>query len=134
MTRAVRWSVIFYLATACGPVVQAPPVTPEDIPNLEAQRLVRPRDPQLLAELGVAYYRAGDYAEAARLLSPIVAVPSENFIAALYLALAYEGLAQYDSARVIYGQLQHSGALERVDGQRSSVTGWGGSLFFRGSI
>lgn len=102
----MRRLALVFLATACSPTMQAPEVTPEDIPSLESERLVRPRDPQLLTELGIAYYRAGDLPRAAALLDSTAWQTSDNFIAGLYLALAYEGLEDYAAARAIYDLLQ----------------------------
>jgi TolB-like protein len=105
--------------SACGAGVEIPPVTPEDIPSLEAARTVKPRDPQLLTELGVAYFRDGRYDAARTTLRPVGTPPTDNFVATLYLALAHEELAQYDSARVLLQDLQTRSELS--DAERDAV-------------
>ena len=60
-------SVLVLLVTAgCAQRVPPPVVTPSSgITALDARRASHPRDPEVLTEVGVEFYQAGEYARAA---------------------------------------------------------------------
>lgn len=103
-------------ACAGGP----PPATtpaPENLPALEAAQQQRPRDAGLLTRLGIAYYDAKRYDRAHDVLRSALVITNQNYAAYVYLALAYEELGKFDSARVAFGtaSAQAGDARQRGD-------------------
>jgi len=97
-------SVLVLLVTAgCAQRVPPPVVTPSSgITALDARRASHPRDPEVLTEVGVEFYQAGEYARARDVLAAVLALEPKAFRAAVYLGLADEGLGDYDGALSAY--------------------------------
>jgi TolB-like protein len=101
--RAPALAAIATLLAACG--VAAPPQPSpeaENLPALEAAQQQRPRDAGLLTRLGIAYYDAKQYGRSRDVLNSALTITRQNYAAHVYLGLAYEELARFDSARVAY--------------------------------
>ena len=98
-----RWAFgLLALAFACAPAVRAPTVAPGDVNALEAQRAQHPNDPEILAEIGAAFYRAGEYSRARDVFAAVLALVPGNFRAAVQLGLAEEGLGNPEAALAAY--------------------------------
>lgn len=89
------------LLTACGGA-ELPTVDPNDIPALESAVEARPADADRLTLLGVAYYNAGRFDEAAATLQRAVAAETGPPVAHLYLGLALEELQHWQAASDAY--------------------------------
>ena len=98
------WLPALLLGFGCGGA-QAPAVSPADIPALEAQLTQRPGDEATALRLARAYYAAGRFVDARRAALQAMAANPRNTEAQAYLGLAYEELAQFDSARAVYTRL-----------------------------
>lgn len=96
------------LAGACAGAPVAPPPAPADIPALEARRAQSPDDPAANLRLGEAYYSAKRYDDARAALGRTLLHQPGNAEAQIYLGYTYEGLGQFDSARVTYTRLSAS--------------------------
>ncbi len=79
-------------------------ITPEQIPQLEAQRAERPGNPMTLTRLGVAYFKLERYADARPPLDSAVQLDPRNGIAAVYLGMTTEALGDFPAARAAYQQ------------------------------
>lgn len=80
-------------------------VSPTDLNALETQRSQHPTDPEVNLRLARAYYAVQRYADARGALQVVLVAQAANTSARAYLGLTYEGLEQYDSARVVYTRL-----------------------------
>ena len=108
-----------WLATAaCAQRVQPPMPGPEDLAPLDARRAAHPDDPRTLAEVGVAFYRAGAYARARDALSAALALEPRDFRSAVHLGLADEALGDYAAALAAY---RAAGALKISRAERRTV-------------
>jgi TolB-like protein len=106
---------------ACAQRVQTPQPSPMDLSALEARRAAHPSDPRTLADVGVAFYRAGAYARSRDALSAALALEPRDFRAAVHLGLADEGLGDFDAALAAYrtaGELKVSRAERRIVEER----------------
>lgn len=98
-------TVVFVLlgAAACAPRVPPTAVTPSgSTAALEARQAGHPRDPEVLTEVGIGFYQAGDYARSRDVLAAALALDPAAFPAAVHLGLANEGLGAYDAALAAY--------------------------------
>jgi TolB-like protein len=113
---ALALSGTLLAACAGGAPPQGTP-QPENIPALEAAQQQRPRDAGLLTRLGIAYYDARQYERARDVLRSALVITTQNYAAHVYLGLAYEELASFDSARVAYAtaSAQARSARQRED-------------------
>jgi len=89
-------------ACATGGTVRVSDVTPESIPSLEAERSQRPQNANVLARLGVAYFKAERYGDARPVLDSAVAGDPKNGVAAIYLGMTAEQLGDFAAARAAY--------------------------------
>jgi TolB-like protein len=100
----------FTLVIACGAcatggaAIRVADVTPSSIPSLEAQKGQHPHDANTLARLGVAYFKAGRYADARPVLDSAVAYDSSNGVAAIYLGMTAEQTGDFGAARAAYAR------------------------------
>lgn len=102
---------------ACAGTPATPAPTPADIPALEARRAQAPDDPAANLRLAEAYYSAQRYGDARAALARTLLHQPDNAEAQIYLGYTYEGLGQFDSARVVYTRLEASkpsGAVRRL--------------------
>jgi tetratricopeptide (TPR) repeat protein len=102
-TRHVVASVVL-LSAGCGRAAP-PPVTPADIPSLEAAAAQHPGETDAHLRLARAYYAAHRYADARASLGQALTADPRNAEAEAYLGLTFEELSQFDSARVVYTRL-----------------------------
>lgn len=106
--RRILWGGVLVVAAGCAPQVRGGAVNPTELSELEARRAANPNNPRTLTSVGVAFYRAGEYAKAKDALRAAVAIDPGDFTAAVHLGLALEGLEDYDAALAAY---QSAGAL-----------------------
>ena len=84
---------------ACASLGQSPV---QDITSLEQQLAAAPADDDVAARLGVAYYQAGRYEDARRVLSPLIERGVDAGTPYLYYGLASEELEDWAAARTAY--------------------------------
>ncbi|OGT99731.1 MAG: hypothetical protein A2085_05780 [Gemmatimonadetes bacterium GWC2_71_10] len=89
---------------AGGGALRVADITPEQIPQLEAQRAERPGNPVTLTRLGVAYFKLERYADARPPLDSAALLDPRNGIAAIYLGMTTEALGDFPAARAAYQQ------------------------------
>lgn len=116
------------LAAACagGGALRVSDITPEQIPEYEAQRDMRPQDAGLLTRLGVAYFKAARWPEARTALDSAVARDPQNGLAAIYLGMTTEEQGDFPAARAAYEhyvEIGRSSDLRNVARQRLSLIG-----------
>ncbi len=95
---------VMLVTAGCAQRVQSPAVvTPSGgIAALEARQARHPRDPEVLTDVGVGFYQAGEYARARDVLAAVLALEPDGFRAAVHLGLANEGLGDYAAALAAY--------------------------------
>ncbi|MGH7539050.1 MAG: CsgG/HfaB family protein [Gemmatimonadales bacterium] len=105
-SRALAVTVMCVVLAACatGGARTASP-TPADLTALEAQRAQHPNDPDVNLRLARAYHTASRFAAARAALAVVLQPQPDNRLARAYLGFTYEGLEQFDSARVVYRAL-----------------------------
>jgi tetratricopeptide (TPR) repeat protein len=111
-------------ACAAGGAIRVSDVTPQSIPSLEAQRSQSPQDANVLARLGVAYFKAERYQDARPVLDSAVAHDPNNGVAAVYLGMTAEQLGDFATARTAYQRyvgLASSSELKATAQQRLSL-------------
>ena len=108
------------LLGACGSNPKPGPVTPADIPELEAERAKHPTDPSLLTRIGIAYYDAKDFTRAQDALKGALAVEKGNYPATVYLGLSQEAAGDLAGARTSYTS---AGTVARNDAEKGEVRG-----------
>ncbi len=106
------------LLSACAGGPPPPPPTPENLSALEAAQQQHPQDAGIMTRLGIAYYEARDYGRARDVLRSALTLNKQNYAAHVYLGLAWEGLEQFDSARVAYTT---AATQARDDRQRDEI-------------
>ena len=96
--------LVMLAAAGCAQRARAPAtVTPTGaIAALEARQARHPRDSEVLTDVGVGFYQAGQYARARDVLAAVLALEPDAFRAAVHLGLANEGLGDYDAALAAY--------------------------------
>ncbi|MGH9258315.1 MAG: CsgG/HfaB family protein, partial [Acidimicrobiales bacterium] len=87
---------------ACARGGAPAPVSAADVAALEAQRAAQPNDPDINLKLARAYYGTKRWADARAALGLVLRVRPADGEAQAYLALTYEELAHFDSARAVY--------------------------------
>jgi TolB-like protein len=129
-TRAVgacRLALLLLLAgCAGGGALRVSDITPEAIPGLEQARAQHPGDAATLARLGVAYFKAGRYADARQALDSAVVRDGRNGIAAIYLGMTTEALGDFPAARLAYQHyidIARSGELRETARRRFALVG-----------
>ena len=125
--RVLPFSLVV-LAAACagGGGLRVSDITPEQIPEYEAQRDMRPQDAVALARLGVGYFKAGRWADARAALDSTVAHDPQNGLAAIYLGMTTEEQGDFPAARAAYEhyvEIGRSSDLRNVARQRLSLVG-----------
>lgn len=90
------------------------------IARLERQRDARPDAMRVLRALGVAYYREGRFADAARVLTRAQALAPEDGVTALYLGMSAEQGGDLAVARSAYERYVQHGRTSRVRRQLRS--------------
>jgi len=131
MTPALRGNRVlrFALVLACGAcatggAIRVSDVTPQAIPSQEAERSQHPRDANILARLGVAYFKAGRFRDAQPVLDTAVARDPGNGVAAIYLGMTAEQLGDFAAARTAYRHyiaIASSAELKRTAQQRLAL-------------
>lgn len=115
------------LAAGCAGAARPAEVTPEALAALEAERTLRPGDPEVVTRVGVAYYQAGRLELARDVLAMALTFDHPAaFTAAVHLGLAQEGLGDLGAARQAYEQasrMRVSGAQRREVEQRLTLLG-----------
>ncbi|MGD0484801.1 MAG: tetratricopeptide repeat protein [Gemmatimonadales bacterium] len=129
-TRAIgacRLAVLLLLGgCAGGGALRVSDITPEAIPALEQARAQRPGDAATLARLGVAYFKAGRFADARQALDSAVARDARNGLAAIYLGMATEAVGDFPAARTAYQHyvdIARSGELRETARRRLALVG-----------
>jgi tetratricopeptide (TPR) repeat protein len=97
-------ALVMLVAAGCAQRVPAPAtVTPTGaLAALEARQARHPRDPDVLTDVGVGFYQAGEYARARDVFAAVLVLQPNAFLAAVHLGLANEGLGDYDAALAAY--------------------------------
>ena len=108
------------LVGACSNPPAPGPVTPEQLPALEAERAQHPDDPTLLTRIGIGYFDAKDYALAQDALKGALAVEPTNYSATVYLGLAQEAAGDLAGARQSLSSAQRLASTEQ---QRKELAG-----------
>ena len=90
------------------------------IPKLERQRDARPEAMKVLRALGIAYYRAGRYDDAQRVLTHAHELAPNDGTTALYLGLTDEQKGDLAGAREAYASYVAHGRTSRVRAQLRS--------------
>lgn len=106
------------LAAGCAGGVRPVEVSPEQLAALEAERTLRPDDPEAVTRVGVAYYRAGRFGLARDVLATALTLDPGAFSAAVHLGLAHEGLGDFVAARQAYARALR---MRVSRGQRAEV-------------
>lgn len=111
---------------AGGGALRVADMTPSSIPSLEAAKERHPHDANVLARLGVAYFKAGRYEDARPVLDSAVAYDSTNGVAAIYLGMTAEQLGDFATARAAYTRyvaLAPNSELKATAEQRLALVG-----------
>ncbi|MGH7674099.1 MAG: tetratricopeptide repeat protein, partial [Gemmatimonadales bacterium] len=87
---------------ACARSGAPAPVSAADVAALEAQRAAQPNHPDIHLKLARAYYGTKRWADARAALGSVLRVRPGDGEAQAYLALTYEELTHFDSARAVY--------------------------------
>jgi TolB-like protein len=103
---------------ACAPRAQPSEPGPVDLSALDARRAAHPADARTLADVGVAFYRAGAPDRARDALTAALAIDPRDFRAAVHLGLADEALGDYEAALAAY---RSAGALKVSRAERRTV-------------
>ncbi len=115
------------LTAACGgSALQLADITPERVPELEAERVERPADGVAMTRLGVGYFRSERLPEARALLDSAVQQDPANGVAAIYLGMTAESQGDFAAARTAYEQyvqVGRSDELRTTARQRQALLG-----------
>lgn len=84
------------------------------VARLERARASRPNDPAVARSLGIAYYKAGRYADARRALDQAVRLDPRDGSAALYLGLTAEQQKDLPGAKAAYQAYVRYGRTSKV--------------------
>lgn len=86
----------------------------DGVTRLEAARAARPNDPLVIRSLGIAYFKAGKFAEARAQLDQAVRLDPRDGTAALYLGLTAEQQKDIPAARAAYQSYVRYGRTSKV--------------------
>ena len=112
---SVRTLVILCLsALAAGCASSGQMQSADGITRLERARTARPNDAAVARSLGIAYYKAGKYAEARQLLDQAVRLDPRDGSAALYLGLTAEQQKDLTGAKAAYQTYVRYGRTSKV--------------------
>lgn len=101
------------LATACASSGQVRGGA-DGVARLERSRAARPADPAVARSLGIAYYKAGRYADARPHLETAVRLDRRDGAAALYLGMTAEQQQDIPAAKAAYAGYMQYGRTSRV--------------------
>jgi TolB-like protein len=126
--RAVASCSLLVTVAACGggSALRLAEITPQSVPALEAERAQRPGDASTLTRLGVAQFRANNFAAARQVLDTAVSLDARSGIAAIYLGMTAEAQGDFAAARAAYGrylEVGRSGELRDAARQRLALVG-----------
>ena len=110
-------SLRFVLAACVASLALAPAASAQNtkgIARLEAARASRPNDPAIARSLGIAYYKAGKFAEARPVLEQAVRLDPRDGSASLYLGLTAEQQKDLPAAKAAYQTYVRFGRTSRV--------------------
>jgi len=107
------------LVVGCASTGQAPQ-TQTAVARLERARAQRPTDATVVRQLGIAYYKAGRYADARTQLSQAAKLNPRDGTAALYLGLTAERQNDIAGAKAAYQSYIRYGRTSRVRRQLES--------------
>ncbi len=102
-------------AAACARGGAPAPVSAADVAALEAERAAQPGDPDINLKLARAYYGTTRWADARGALGTVLRTRPADGEAQAYLALTYEELQHFDSARAVYTGLAATKQSKDVD-------------------
>ena len=108
------------LVGACSKPPAPGPVSPEQLPALEAERARHPNDPSLLTQIGIGYFEAKNYPLALDALKGALAVEPTNYTATVYLGLTQEATGDLAGARQSFTGAQR---LASTEDQRKELAG-----------
>jgi TolB-like protein len=109
--RALAGAALTALAAcAAGP-------RPDAIPRLERTATAQPNDPGAARGLGIAYYKAGRFADARRQLERAVRLDAKDGTSALYLGLTDEQLHDIPAAKSAYTAYVKYGKTAKIKTQ-----------------
>lgn len=97
-----------------GCAYNLPEVDPADIPRLEREIAQSPDDTDLLVQLGMAQFKAEDFAAARTTLSTAVDAGNETGPALLYLGMTHEEFEDWSDARDAYNRYLDVGRSQQV--------------------
>lgn len=109
----LRSLVVIAAAFAVGCVSSGQP-RPDALARLERTRASRPNDPAVARSLGIAYYKAGRYADARTVLTQAVRLDPRDGAAALYLGLTAEQQKDIPAAKYAYQNYVRYGRTSRI--------------------
>jgi len=119
--RAIPLALISGVLTGgCSKPPAPGPVTPEDLPALEAERATHPNDPSLLTRIGIGYFEAKNYPLAQDALKGALAVEPTSYTATVYLGLSQEAAGDLAGARQSFTAAQRLASTEK---QRKELAG-----------
>ena len=110
-------SLRLVLAACVASLALAPAASAQNtkgIARLEAARASRPNDPAVARSLGIAYYKAGKFAEARPVLEQAVRLDPRDGSASLYLGLTAEQQKDLPAAKAAYQTYVRFGRTSRV--------------------
>jgi tetratricopeptide (TPR) repeat protein len=113
LVHPLRLSLVLLLLgglSACAK--RLPDASPDQIPELEASLAAGDTDPLLRTQLGVAYYKAGQYDAAEEMLTESISMGSEESVNHLYLGLTREAREDWGGAREAYGRYVELGRFD----------------------
>ena len=110
-------SLLLGVGLAMPAVARAQAPTPANIPRLEQQRDKSPSAVPTLRSLGIAYYKAGRYADARTTLEKARELAPRDGVVALYLGMAAEQQGDFATARSAYTSYLTVGRTSRARSQ-----------------
>lgn len=115
--RMVMVAAVLALSLAPLATARAQGTAPANIARLERARDRNPRSAAALRSLGVAYYRAGRFADARATLEKARELSRNDGTVALYLGMSAERAGDLEAARTAYNQYLTTGSARRVKRQ-----------------
>jgi TolB-like protein len=112
MRRISSMALVGMVALAAS--VASGQTTDKGMARLEKSRLARPSDPAVARSLGIAYYKAGKFAEARTNLDAAVRLDPRDGAAALYLGLTAEQQKDMPGAKTAYTTYIRYGKTSKV--------------------
>lgn len=121
--RMAGMALLAAIATACASGGPRPAATGsgasggDAVTRLEAERTKKPDNAGVLRALGIVYYKAGRFADAARVLEQARTLDPKDGTTALYAGLSAEQLGNFGAARTAYTSYLEHGKTRRVRSQ-----------------